>query len=55
MCGNAHLCGMLIFASRFPSALVLVKFSYVLKEGNFMADALAKQGVNRRCELVARL
>ena len=41
------------FASRFSSALVSVKSSHVPREGNFMADALAKQGVKRICELVA--
>jgi hypothetical protein len=43
------------FASRFSSALVSVKSSHVPREGNFMADALAKQGVKRICELVAWL
>jgi len=36
-------------------ALVSVKFSHVPREGNFVADALAKQDVNRICELVAWL
>jgi hypothetical protein len=34
-------------------ALVTVKFSHVPREGNFVADALAEQDVNRICELVA--
>jgi hypothetical protein len=34
-------------------ALVSVKFSHVPREGNFVADALAEQDVNRICELVA--
>jgi len=37
------------------STLCLVKSSHVPREGNFMADALPKQGVKRICELVAWL
>lgn len=41
-----------ILASRFSSGLRLVKYSHILREGNGMTDALAKQSATRNYELV---
>ena len=41
-----------ILASRFSSGLRLVKYSNILREGNSMTDALAKQGFTRNYELM---
>ena len=43
---------LFILASRFSSGLRLVKYSNILREGNSMTDALAKQGFTRNYELM---
>jgi hypothetical protein len=54
-CRPSRFHELFILASRFSLVLGLITYSHALREGNYMADALAKQGVNQVCELVAWL